>query len=424
MKRKNVMLLKKAALCFLMLSLMLGGCGGSAKNSASESRDYSAENSFQGEPSAAYEADEDMEEEYTEEEYTEGYDPDDSALAMGDYSQTAASAASKDTGGTAAPENGGEGSTELPSSNRKIVYTGNISLQTLEYDKSSQSIHDKINKYGGFVENEDTFNEDPYWYYKNRTGAAANRTKRNLNITARIPAEKFNAFMKDLEEDGQVINTSVNARNISVQYATHDASRKALEIEQGRLLEMMEKAETVEEMIAVEERLTEVERELNDEKTQLSAMDRDVGFSTIYISLQEVFEYSETVVEVSYGEQLKRAFGRACEGFVTFWKDLILFIVETFPFLIMLGVIITVIVKLIRRGRRRRLEKRVRMEEQRRAAMKAGAGLTADSGLTGDAGPKAGREPEAGGGLKAGREPEADGGPAADGSSKADVKRT
>lgn len=418
------MLLKKAALCFLMLSLMLGGCGGSAKNSASESRDYSAENSFQGEPSAAYEADEDMEEEYTEEEYTEGYDPDDSALAMGDYSQTAASAASKDTGGTAAPENGGEGSTELPSSNRKIVYTGNISLQTLEYDKSSQSIHDKINKYGGFVENEDTFNEDPYWYYKNRTGAAANRTKRNLNITARIPAEKFNAFMKDLEEDGQVINTSVNARNISVQYATHDASRKALEIEQGRLLEMMEKAETVEEMIAVEERLTEVERELNDEKTQLSAMDRDVGFSTIYISLQEVFEYSETVVEVSYGEQLKRAFGRACEGFVTFWKDLILFIVETFPFLIMLGVIITVIVKLIRRGRRRRLEKRVRMEEQRRAAMQAGAGLTADSGLTGEAGPKAGREPEAGGGLKAGREPEADGGPAADGSSKADVKRT
>ena len=187
---------------------------------------------------------------------------------------------------------------------------------------------------------------------------------------------------------------------------------------------MMEKAETVEEMIAVEERLTEVERELNDEKTQLSAMDRDVGFSTIYISLQEVFEYSETVVEVSYGEQLKRAFGRACEGFVTFWKDLILFIVETFPFLIMLGVIITVIVKLIRRGRRRRLEKRVRMEEQRRAAMQAGAGLTADSGLTGDAGPKAGREPEAGGGLKAGREPEADGGPAADGSSKADVKRT
>ena len=50
--------------------------------------------------------------------------------------------------------------------------------------------------------------------------------------------------------------------------------------------------------------------------------------------------------------------------------------------------------------------------------------VTADSGLTGEAGPKAGREPEAGGGLKVGRKPEADGGPAADGSSKADVKRT
>ena len=367
---KKYMVMKKAALCFLMLSLMLSGCGGAAKNAASESRDYSMAEG----PSAVYEADE-----AGEEAYEEDYAFDETESAMGDYPQSVASAALKDTAGTGGTDNGGEESSDPSSSNRKIVYTGNVSLQTLEYDKSSQSIHDKINKYGGFVESEDTYNEDPYWYYKNRTGAAANRTKRNLNITARIPAEKFNAFMKDLEEDGQVINTSVNARNISVQYATHEASRKALEIEQGRLLEMMEKAETVEEMIAVEQRLTEVERELNDEKTQLSAMDRDVGFSTIYISLQEVFEYSETVVEVSYGEQLRRAFGRACEGFVSFWKELILFIVETFPFLIMLGVIITLIVRLIRRGRRRRLEKRARMEEQRRAAMQAGAGPAAEN---------------------------------------------
>ena len=297
-----------------------------------------------------------------------------------------------ESGGAAAKEGTDPSSdpaaqTDLQKSNRKIIYTGNISLQTLEYDQASNSIHAKITQYGGFIESEDTYNDDPYWYYKERTGSAANRTRRNLNITARIPADQFDAFMKDLEKDGQVVNSSINARNVSVTYATREASKKALEIEQSRLLEMMEKAESVEDMIRVEERLTEVERELNSEKTELSALDRDVNFSTIYISLQEVFEYSEKVVEVTYGERLQKAFGRAVDGFVSFWQELILFIVETFPFLIMLAIVIVLLRRLLRRRREKKAVERARLEEiRRRAAAQAQAGM---GGMPG-AGPGAG----------------------------------
>lgn len=294
-----------------------------------------------------------------------------------------------ESGGAAAKEGTDPSSdpaaqTDLQKSNRKIIYTGNISLQTLEYDQASNSIHAKITQYGGFIESEDTYNDDPYWYYKERTGSAANRTRRNLNITARIPADQFDAFMKDLEKDGQVVNSSINARNVSVTYATREASKKALEIEQSRLLEMMEKAESVEDMIRVEERLTEVERELNSEKTELSALDRDVNFSTIYISLQEVFEYSEKVVEVTYGERLRKAFGRAVDGFVSFWQELILFIVETFPFLIMLAIVIVLLRRLLRRRREKKAVERARLEEiRRRAAAQAQAGMGGMNGMPG-----------------------------------------
>ena len=202
--------------------------------------------------------------------------------------------------------------------------------------------------------------------------------------------------MKDLEKDGQVVNSSINARNVSVTYATREASKKALEIEQSRLLEMMEKAESVEDMIRVEERLTEVERELNSEKTELSALDRDVNFSTIYISLQEVFEYSEKVVEVTYGERLRKAFGRAVDGFVNFWQELILFIVETFPFLIMLAIVIVLLRRLLRRRREKKAVERARLEEiRRRAAAQAQAGMGGMNGMPGlngmpGAGPGAG----------------------------------
>lgn len=355
-------LFRKAAACVLAAAFLLSACGMTNKSSSAEDKEiaYSQTAPAEAEGYSAYDTE------------SGGYN-----VAMED-SADAGYAAEESTDENYAPEReaqpqpaaGGEADEDV--SNRKIVYTGNISLQTLEYDASAKSIHDRITGCGGFIESEYTRNEDPYWYYRDRSGSAAKRTRRTLNVTARIPADKFEAFMEDLKNDGQVISTSVNAQNISVSYATHDASRKALEIEQERLLTMMDKAQTIEEMIAVEKRLTEVERELGNEKTTLSAMDRDVNFSTVDIQLEEVFEYSETVVEVTYGERLKRAFGNAIEGFTDFWKGVLLFIVGSFPFLIMWGILIFVLVKIVRRSHRRRMEKRAAMDEARRKADGAG----------------------------------------------------
>ena len=349
---------KKGAVCVLLLIFLLTACGGASKSSK-ESYESAEEPEYAAAPSRDFSAEEDAEsgEEmyYASESAGSAAEPD----AGGNGSSDTGEAASGSTNGSDPDSPAAEGS---QSSSRKIVYTGSISLQSLEYEKSAGSIHEKITKYGGFIEEEVTSNDDPYWYYRNRPASSRDRARRNMNVTARIPADKFDAFMEDLKNDGQVTDTSVNARNISVKYATHDASRKALEIEQDRLLKMMDKAQTVEEMIAVEKRLTQVERELNDEKTQLSDMDRDVNFSTVYISLQEVFEYSEKVVEYTYGERLKQAFDRAISGFVEFWQELILWIVETFPFLIMLGIIIFAIVKLSGRSRRRRAEMLAKMQ--------------------------------------------------------------
>lgn len=369
--------MRKTAAFALAVVFLLSACGMAKSDNAVSQSAYSPEESRE----EAYN--------YKEEGYAYGAAAEDSveAEAAMDYAVEAGGADSGYTTETGAASgqseegsDAGGGQTDSQSSNRKIVYTGNVSLQTLEYDDSAQSIHDKITKYGGFIESENTSNEDPYWYYRERTGSSARRVRRSLSITARIPAEKFDAFMKDLEKDGQVINTSVNAQNISVSYANHDASRKALEIEQDRLLKMMEKAETIEEMIAVEERLTQVERELGNEKTTLSAMDRDVNFSTIYISLEEVFEYSETVVETTYGERLKRAFGNAIDGFVEFWEDVLLFIVGTFPFLIMLAVILFAVVKLVRRANRRRAERKAAWRTSGGAAASGKADGAADAG--------------------------------------------
>ena len=312
---------KLAAIAVLAASLCLTGCGGASnsnsasyKEEAGAAGDYAYE-SYAGESYAAEETAQMAE----GEEYTADGGSTESALRAQD--------------------------------GQKIVYTGNLSIQTLEYDKSAASIRKKIKDAGGFSEAESERDNDYYWY--SRSSGSGNT--RYLSITARIPSEKFEDFINSLSGDGKIMSRSVNAENISQVYANKETYKKSLEKEQERLLEMMDKAQTIEEMITVESRLTEVERQLNVYRTDLAQMDKDVEFSTVYIELQEVKRYTEEVSSTTFGGELKYAFEDAINSFKNFCEGIILFVVRNFPYLIILAVIIVLIVRAIGRSRAKRI---------------------------------------------------------------------
>ena len=312
---------KLAAIAVLAASLCLTGCGGASNsNSASYKEDAGAAGDY------AYES-------YAGESY-------------------AAEEAAQMAEGEEYTADGGSTETALRAQDgQKIVYTGNLSIQTLEYEKSAASIRKKIKDAGGFSESESERDNDYYWY--SHSGSTSNT--RYLNITARIPSEKFEDFINSLSGDGKVMSRSVNAENISQVYANKETYKKSLEKEQERLLEMMDKAQTIEEMITVESRLSEVERQLNVYRTDLAQMDKDVEFSTVYIELKEVKRYTEEVSSTTFGEELKFAFEDAINSFQNFCEGIILFVVRNFPYLIILAVIIVLIVRAIGRSRAKRI---------------------------------------------------------------------
>ena len=306
-----------AAAAFLAMSLCLTGCGGSSgtnssasyKEEAGAAGDYAYESYAAEEPAQMAEG----------EEYTADGGSDDSALRAQD--------------------------------GQKIVYTGNLSIQTLEYDKSAASIRKKIKDVGGFSESESERDNNYNWY----TYGGGSGGSRYLSITARIPSEQFESFINSLSGDGKVMNRSVNAENISRVYANKETYKKALEKEQERLLAMMDKAETIEDMITVESRLSEVERQLNIYNTDLAEMDKDVEFSTVYIELQEVKRYTEETDSTTFAEELKYAFEDAVSSFRNFCEGIVLFVVRNFPYLIILAVILALVIRGICRSRAKRI---------------------------------------------------------------------
>ena len=314
-----------------VMAMCLSGCGHSASYSEAPSASYMKEDMGYAAEEAAYD------------------------VADGTYMDAADAAVEPmEVGGAAMKEsstNGGDTSALRAQDGQKIVYTGNLSIQTLEYDKSAASIRKKIRDAGGFSESESESDRDYNWY---RYSAGSSST-RSLSITARIPSEKFESFMDSLSGDGKVMNRSMNAENISQVYANKETYKKALEKEQERLLAMMDKAETIEDMIAVEARLSDVERQLNAYKTDLSAMDKDVQYSTIYIDLQEVKRYSDETPTTTFPEKVKYAFEDAISTFRDFCEGIILFVVRSFPFLILLGIVIALMIRQARKSRAKKI---------------------------------------------------------------------
>ena len=242
----------------------------------------------------------------------------------------------------------------------KLVYSGSIRLQTLQYDETMQSIHDKIDDAGGFIAYEDETDGNDTWYYN--TSSAASRY---AQIEARIPADRFESFIESLKDDGQVMNRHINEDNISQTYADTEASVKAYEIEQERLLDMMDKAETIEDMIAVEARLSEVEAELNSYKTSLASMDRDVEYSTVSISVDEVREYTEEKDDSTFVSRLKETVRSSWSGFLWFMEGLLHVVIRLLPFIGVILVIFLIAHGIAKKTEPRRLARRAAKAQKR-----------------------------------------------------------
>lgn len=343
MFRKNVKIVLAGILAAMMT---VTGCGASeASGSSAASTEYGAQSE---DVTAAQEIAEDT---GLEDAVSEGADSEE--IDSDEIDSEGADSEEADSGDDSA--------LRQAENNEKIVYTGDMEIQTLSYDDAADGIRARIKEAGGFIESESEYDSSYDWYdqdipYDNEADSMDSGKRRTLYITARIPSDQFESFMNSLEGEGRIVSRSVNAENVSQVYSDKQATKEALEKEEQRLLEMMDKAESVEDMISVETRLSEVEQQLNRYKTDLSSMDRDIEYSTVNISLDEVKRYSGTDGGVSFAQRIRYAAADGVNGFISFCRNTVVFTVRYFPFLIIALIVIFLLVRRRRKRRARRKE--------------------------------------------------------------------
>ena len=196
--------------------------------------------------------------------------------------------------------------------NAKLIRTVYMNAQTREYDAVMAGLDAKIRELGGYVENRDAYNGSEYY----------GRTNRYVDMVIRIPADRLDDFVTHVDESCNVTNTTERVENITLEYTDTEARVKALETEQARLLELLEKAQNLSEILEIEARLSDVGYELNSYASQLRVMENMVSYATVRLNVSEV-EKLTPVKEPTVWERISAGFADSvedvCDGFVDFF---------------------------------------------------------------------------------------------------------
>lgn len=240
----------------------------------------------------------------------------------------------------------------------KLVYRCQLDIETKNYAEDKENLMKLISEYEGIIQNSNEYDSDDYWYSSDHVKTRGTKT---LNLQVRIPSEKYKEFIGTVGTIGKVKRNSQQVDNISYDYYNTQADIEQLKIQEQRLLEMMEQAYTIEDMITVEDRLSEVQNELSKLQTKLVGLDTDVAYSYVDIELEEVFEYSAAEVEKpGFFKRLGKEIVDGFKAMVQIFEDIILFIVGAVPRLIpfaVFGFIVYKIVKVYRRNHKPRKPK-------------------------------------------------------------------
>lgn len=290
MKRKV-----EAFLIAVMLVMMTAGCGNSSKMAVEDRATVSSGAELDGEYS---------------------WDTDETA----------------DTGVTS--ENGLEAQVE---NGRKLIRTVSLSLETKEFDSVLTNLSTKTTELGGYIETS-SVNGNSYSHHSTRYAS----------YVIRIPADKLNEFVEVVSELGNVTQKNESVEDVTLRYIDVESHKKALETEQERLLELLSKAENMEEILTIESKLSDIRYEIENYESQLKTMDNQIDYSTVSVYVDEVERVTDTG-EKGFFEEIKERFGNSLYVVARGIRGLVIGILGSLPILIVCGGVIAVAVIVVRK---------------------------------------------------------------------------
>ena len=233
-------------------------------------------------------------------------------------------------------------------SDQKLITTVEINAETEDLDALMPQLSDHIAQLGGYVEFQNTYYGSSYSSYRHRSA----------NMTIRIPADKLNDFLLHVEGASNVTSKQQSQDNVTLQYVDTESRVAALEAERDRLMELLEQAGDLSDLLKIEERLTDVLYDLESTTAQLRSLDNQVSYATVNLYIDEVKIFTETQ-EQTVWQRIASGFGGNLRNIGEDIVDFFVWLVTYSPQLIVIGGIVWLAVRTVRRAIKKRRAKKI-----------------------------------------------------------------
>ncbi len=245
--------------------------------------------------------------------------------------------AMEDAGSIIENEIAPDSSAESVSTNRKIIEKVYMDVETKEFDDLLNKIYAEVEKSGGYIE-KSSVSGNSYGYDENRYA----------DFTIRIPSDKSDGFAEFVSYNSTVTNKEIITDDVTLSYVDMESRVSALETEKAALEKLLAEAEALEDIIKIQDRLTDVIYEIESYKSQLRTYDNLIDYTTISIFVREV-ERVTIVEEQTVWEEIKTKLadnvGNIGEGCV----EIFVFVISNIPYILILGVVVIIATKVVKK---------------------------------------------------------------------------
>lgn len=240
-------------------------------------------------------------------------------------------------------------------SREMLVYYCTMSIDTLNFNESVNTFKNDLEMYGGFIEQENYSDggHSSVWYNSNA------EKWQSYTATLRVPSKNYDDFCNSASQLGDLRSKNARVENVSQEYSDLSTTLEIYEAKEARYIALLSTITEDEYAVAIEKELTDIQIQIATIKTRMNAIETDVAYSYVYITINEVKEYvSEPVKTDTFFDRLAVTIKDAGSGFLSFLEDLLFLIIYLAPYLVLIGIVVFIVVSIVKAVKRRRAAKR------------------------------------------------------------------
>lgn len=195
---------------------------------------------------------------------------------------------------------GGESASREFDIDQKYEKIANLRNSSNNFAKDEELVRGKVKEYNAIIQAED-----------NR----GNEGKRSLLLIIGVQPDNFDVFCEEMKKVGSVERINISKVDKTNDFLGLKAKRISLESTRKALLELKAKPGSVDEMLNLQDKIQQVENDLQNLGVQLGEFDELNSFCTVNFTLTESHTASQS--NISLGHRLKVAFIWAVEIYLS-----------------------------------------------------------------------------------------------------------